>query len=155
MKNVHQPSGVAGIPVQTSCYHFYHPNVMCFSGVTCSRCRNRCECVWWANKLANKLEDVERELWCWSGVCTDCLSGWFSPQLSQSPPAIWCEAATDVWDFPWVCPSFFPFRSLVSHQHFQSIKRMVLMPNSTKCFLIFRFRVFTDKSNTGLKACCL
>lgn len=37
-----------------------------------------------ANEL--QFEGVEHELWCWSGVCTDCLSGWFSPQLSWSPP---------------------------------------------------------------------
>lgn len=102
-----------------------------------------------ANKL--QFEDAEHDLWCWSGMCTDCLSGWFSPQLSWSPPAIWCEAAIDIWEPPWVCPSFFPFRSLVSHQHFQSIKRVVFNPNSTYCFLIFLSRVFTGKSNAGWK----
>lgn len=59
------------------------------------------------------------------------------------------KAAIDIWELPWVCPSLFPFRSLMSHQHFQSIKRVVFNPNSTTCFLFFLSRVFTGKSNTG------
>lgn len=53
------------------------------------------------------------------------------------PPAIRCEAAIGIWELPWVCPSFIPFRPLVSHQHFQSIKRVVFNPILPNVFYFF------------------